>query len=298
MTKLLPLLALVAPLNAQTPFSNLYAFGDSLTDTGNAFIASFGTIPSSPYYNGRFSNGPNWFDCFAADLGFSSNAAFAGGNNYAFGGAEAGDGTFGSEISTYLSGVSGTADSNALYVAWIGGNDINQAAGNAGSSATIASALSTLEDDLFDLADAGVTRMLIPNLPDIGLVPGQLGSASAADASALTLQWNNTLANTIIPNLQAADVVVFTPDIYSEFNSIVANPAAFGFTDSTSEAFLDPGVIAGTTSANDFVFVDGLHPSEAAHNLICETMLASIPEPSSTVLLAISLSLLTRRKRA
>ncbi|NEP43369.1 MAG: hypothetical protein F6K35_30750, partial [Okeania sp. SIO2H7] len=40
-------------------FSDIYLFGDSFVDIGNAFSLSGGTIPPSPpYFEGRFSNGP------------------------------------------------------------------------------------------------------------------------------------------------------------------------------------------------------------------------------------------------
>jgi len=39
-----------------TPFSQIIAFGDSLTDTGR-FYALTG-LPPAPYQEGRFSNGP------------------------------------------------------------------------------------------------------------------------------------------------------------------------------------------------------------------------------------------------
>jgi hypothetical protein len=60
------------------PFSKLYVFGDSLSDQGNIFnITSFANrlepkisvIPSSPYFEGRFSNGPLWIDYLSAGLG-------------------------------------------------------------------------------------------------------------------------------------------------------------------------------------------------------------------------------------
>lgn len=53
----------------------IYSFGDSLSDVGNALIAS--TIAKDPvplpafYFDGRFSNGPNWVDDLAAKLGLS-----------------------------------------------------------------------------------------------------------------------------------------------------------------------------------------------------------------------------------
>ncbi|MEL6494320.1 MAG: SGNH/GDSL hydrolase family protein [Cyanobacteria bacterium J06623_7] len=62
-------------------YSNIYAFGDSLLDTGNLFNVTtfarelappgtelFAIPPSPPYFAGRFSNGPIWLDNLAAEL--------------------------------------------------------------------------------------------------------------------------------------------------------------------------------------------------------------------------------------
>jgi phospholipase/lecithinase/hemolysin len=60
------------------PFSKLYVFGDSLSDQGNIFnITKFANslssqipvIPSAPYFEGRFSNGPIWIDYLSVGLG-------------------------------------------------------------------------------------------------------------------------------------------------------------------------------------------------------------------------------------
>src|SRR5262245_45599060 len=45
---------------AAEPFTGVYAFGDSLSDAGNVFIATGGAIPGAPYFAGHFSNGPTW----------------------------------------------------------------------------------------------------------------------------------------------------------------------------------------------------------------------------------------------
>ena len=62
----------VAPTVAApgAPFSALYAFGDSLTDAGNASLATLGKVPVSPPYADRsFSNGPVWVKVWARAKG-------------------------------------------------------------------------------------------------------------------------------------------------------------------------------------------------------------------------------------
>jgi phospholipase/lecithinase/hemolysin len=58
-------------------FSKIYAFGDSLSDTGNVnqivqtVTGGTASFPPLPYYNGRFSNGPIWAEKLADKLGIS-----------------------------------------------------------------------------------------------------------------------------------------------------------------------------------------------------------------------------------
>ena len=137
------LLALSKPSWAIT-VTDLYIFGDSLSDT-------FGTT------NGGASNGPLWPVYLSPQLGITYNPA----TNFATAGAVTPD--LATQVSAYQSTVP-SADPNALYVVWAGGNDI--AAGAPGSLAAnnVISAMNTL-------ASFGATQFLVPNMPDMGLVP-------------------------------------------------------------------------------------------------------------------------------
>lgn len=133
-----------------TPYSALYAFGDSLSDIGNDLIITdpaFGAplrIPDPTIYTGggltgRFTNGANFLDGLAGHLGLEALIpSLAGGTIYAYGGARttyAATGlppqaSFDNQISAYTSKLSltgTTADPNALYVLWIGANDMADA---------------------------------------------------------------------------------------------------------------------------------------------------------------------------
>ncbi len=79
--------------------SNLFVFGDSLSDGGNSAIVSQAatggayTYPPAPYYNGRYSNGPVaveylWNSYNPGNTSFKPS--LAGGTNYAIGGATSG----------------------------------------------------------------------------------------------------------------------------------------------------------------------------------------------------------------
>ncbi|MEM9265567.1 MAG: SGNH/GDSL hydrolase family protein [Cyanobacteria bacterium P01_F01_bin.13] len=80
-------ISILSPLDvAAATFSNLYVFGDSLSDAGNVFNATIavnelpvppGVVvppvspPDPPYFQGRNSNGPVWVEYLADDLNLS-----------------------------------------------------------------------------------------------------------------------------------------------------------------------------------------------------------------------------------
>ena len=69
---LLPLAATAAPISA------VFAFGDSLSDGGNAYVISGGDYPPSPPYAQRFSNGPTAVERMAAVFGVDLQPSVGG----------------------------------------------------------------------------------------------------------------------------------------------------------------------------------------------------------------------------
>ena len=78
--------------------SDMFVFGDSLSDGGNSGIVSRAatggtvTFPPAPYYNGQYSNGPVAVEYLwqSYNGGASLAPSLAGGTNYAIGGATSG----------------------------------------------------------------------------------------------------------------------------------------------------------------------------------------------------------------
>ncbi len=77
----------LSPLAAAGDFTDVFFFGDSLTDTGSVCQL----LPSPPYAANTCSNGPVWANDFAEALGLSARSMADGGTNYAVGGAETSD---------------------------------------------------------------------------------------------------------------------------------------------------------------------------------------------------------------
>lgn len=308
------------------PYSALYGFGDSLSDSGNDFIITGGAVPSAAYYTdgatvGRFTNGRNYLDGLAQRLGVGLAPSVAGGTNYAFGGARTNYSaaglppftTFNNQVAAF--GAShASADSDALYVLWIGANDMADAIGQAaflGNPSPIVSAITVAMNGIgaaiADLSGLGAQHFLVPNLPDLSLVPAIAGLGSPGLnglAQFATTAFNANLAS-LLAGISGPDV--YELDIYGALNDIVANPAAYGFTDTTSACYsgdVDGSARGGPTpptvcaNPNEHVFFDYEHPSAAVHAVLAQRAFDVVPEPPATWALALAAAaIVTLRKR-
>lgn len=303
MTVVLRSLLLVLLLTSgggQAAITSITVFGDSLSDTGNiAGLAELFGLESPtppPYFNGRFSNGP----VYAERLGFEALPTFQlGGSNYAVGGALTSSHVGGpllsalslqGQVGTFRTTTGGAADPNSLFILWIGGNDVREAArvsDPAEGASLIGDALEVLEMAVLDLQEMGARRIVIPNLPDIGRTPEFL--ADPMRASALTAQWNAGVEELVSGSQGSLDLF----NVHALFEEVLGDPAAYGFTNTTGQAILNLD-----QDPDQFVFWDDLHPTARVHGLLADELRVLVPEPSALLLLAVGvLSLLRRRCR-
>ena len=250
--------------------TSIVSFGDSLSDVGNDYIGSGGTqpAPTADYYQGRFTNGGNWLDYLAHDLGVAAPvASLAGGSNYAFGGASTGSGTttyapgqavpnVDSQIAMYLA--SHTPSPNQLFTIWAGAN--NLLIGNQTNPTVpahdIANAITTL-------ANAGAKQFLIPNLPLLGEIPASstLSLTQRAGLDAWSVGFNQTLQAEAASLQKSLGVQIHIADIQTLLTNVMANPSQFGFTNVTGSA------VNSSLTGNGYLFWDAEHPTTAADAL-------------------------------
>ncbi len=258
--------------------------GDSLSDNGN--LHGLTGSPPAPYYSGRFSNGPVWTELMAGTM----NQPFLGGPvtgnvNVAFGGARTDNAanlngpipSLPTQLGTYLAlgGTFGAADTVTLLG---GANNIFQyftiagpGATPTGISTTSLAAATDMATITQTVATAGAGRILVSNLPDLGVTPSYNGSPVTAGAGTLaTTIFNQSLA-TQLQSLALANpnTNIVQMDLAAALNVIRANPAAYGFSNVTNSCLATLACVTGTTSVqNSYLFWDGVHPTARGHQWV------------------------------
>jgi hypothetical protein len=248
-------------------YSRILSFGDDFSDNGQA--DDFGFI--------HYSNGLIWAEYLATGM---SVPLF----DMAYGGATTGwdnpavkledpvhyvDNTLGLQwqVNKYLTGLSPIVPSNTLVTVWAGANDYLQGRSPAVAASNVVLAIQTL-------ADHGGQNFLVPNLYDIGFTPALIAQGPIAQAAARLWcqQFNGNLAAdllTLKSNPAYATVNLYTLDTYSLLNAIIANPAAYGFTNVTQNGNYSP--------PPGYLFWDATHLTTHAHFLLAQEAWVVLP---------------------
>lgn len=307
------------------PFTNIFVFGDSLSDTGNVSVVTAGAVPGAPYFQGRASNGPLYVDVLAAGLGLPlipSRADLNGdgigdGNNFAYGGARTRTYPFPFDGRSLLGQLQefesrgSVADPNALYVVFGGANNIQDAlfAAAMGASidvvqALIAQGVGDIAFILAELADRGAQNFLVPNLPNVALVPRirELNNAVLANLGSMLGSSFNAGIDAFL-NGFSANHDVFRLDVFGLFQERVDNPSAFGLVDVTHRCYAGDDIrFTGgpppCPNPDQFLFWDGIHPTAQVHAALGQAaLLAVVPEPATALLLVAALAALVFNNR-
>ncbi|MFH2066536.1 MAG: SGNH/GDSL hydrolase family protein [Pseudomonadota bacterium] len=237
-------------------YSNIVAFGDSLSDNGNF---------------GVWTNGQVWVEYLAADLGISLD-------DMALGGAKTvghiySPTTYGLDwqVAQYTAGLSG-APLDTLFTVWIGGNDF------LGGSMDFTTAAQNAGNSIEALINAGASDIMVMNLPNLGAIPlNNTDPVIGPIATYLSNQYNIQLWNEINAlSGTYSSVNFFKVDTYSLLEGAIANPEAYGLTNVTT--YPTDGNYDG------YLFWDDVHPTTYAHEMIADlagSALPAVPVPAA-----------------
>jgi Ca2+-binding RTX toxin-like protein len=259
--------------------SEIFVFGDSLSDTGNSFEATQGLIPPAPYFRGRASNGSLALEILADR---NPNLALNRANNFAFIGARTGQGNsneddLGVDLPGLLDQIgafkmrigAGKADKNGLYTIWAGPNDFLDFLGGSTSedpAGLIAQGAANLTYAATTLNSLGAEKIVLPNMADLGQLPFSRGFQ--AEATAISKAFNAAVALEL-GNLKFDVTEV---DLFATTQAVGKNPAKFGFTNVTDPLLLLQLSPTPPSNPAQFFFWDVFHPTTQGHAVLADTI--------------------------
>lgn len=292
---LLALLALMSVGQAMAAYSQLIAFGDSLSDTGNLFKLTSGFYPGAPYVDGRFSNGGLAVEAMAADLGLKVTS-------YAVGGAQTGVGNQGGgflngtgvagQISSYTKVLNGQgADPDALYFLWAGPNDF-YAGANIWSSGTSSKASSNMLGNVMELYYMGAQNFFVPLMPDLSLTPASLNASQPYQTAAgqRTDEYNHQLLgglSNLVARVPGLNIIVFDTSGFMAGELPALRAAGID----TVDACFNSASGHVCAMPNTYLFWDGQHPTAFTHQILGQAFAsaANVPEPGVWLLMSLGL---------
>jgi thermolabile hemolysin len=258
-------------------------FGDSLSDIGNAcslYSSLFSVICTPPFDVPRFSNGPMWPDYLAQILDTTINPSEQGGTDFAIGGATISPENY-YTFNAYATGFAmvdrflarhGSADPRALYIVWLGGNDIDPPAS---FTQWNFEQLATMVGRLYD---AGARKFLVPNLPDIGKLPVIINLGDPVYAQQLSDM--TVLFNSLVAELPARfpEAKVRVVDVYGLKTMIDRHPRVFGFTNTTEPCYKWAPLGDGSVcpDPDEYWFWDWSHPTTRGHKVLADLFILEL----------------------
>jgi outer membrane lipase/esterase len=290
--------AVAAPVaHAQAPGS-FFAFGDSLVDNGNIpRLTGIPYPPSPPYYQYHFSNGPVWAEYLPGLTGL----AFQASNDYGVGGAFTGPITINGQTYNNISDTEGfpaplpsflqeiqsfTAkgghfNPSDVVGVWIGANNYFVAADEVAAdpmaaqqiiSDAVHTAITQTSLGVVQLAGLGARQIIVQTLPPLGAAPlfnSIPQEISLADQISSAHDAFLPLAMEAIHQKLGTNIIVINEA--QLFNEVLANPGAYGITNTTVACRLTSACLGQPMSVqNQYLFWGHVHPTTHTHLLIAE----------------------------
>jgi phospholipase/lecithinase/hemolysin len=293
-----PLASIGATANpVGTPITAIVAFGDSLSDAGNVFLATRGKQPGAPYYQGQYSNGPNWVQVLSAELQLARpKPSVAGGSDYAFGGATTSHPatTFTQvpnltqQIDAFSASLAhAPASASALYTVWVGANDIfsilESEPGSACAKDPVTCTKGAAQAEVHDierLAALGARNFLVPLVPDLGSTP-LLRVRSAPERAAgrdLSTLYNDTLRAGLARLKDTPGVTLHIMDAFKLLDDAIDQPATLGLSNAKTPCYkgTENGGGRACAAPGNYLFWDQIHPTAAGQKAIAREALGHL----------------------
>jgi phospholipase/lecithinase/hemolysin len=320
---LLAIVLLLVPVPAPAAtFTDLFVFGDSLSDVGNLFFLTEGFAPPSPPYAPmRLSNGPVAAEYLAQNLGITLTPSTGGGTNFAVAGATTGLLNYNftvndppglqnfpalqftgmtAQLGAFLDSGPAFDPATTLFLLWGGPNDILLALDTGQDLATaVNQAITNLVDLVAALAVDGAQHVLVPNMVNLAGTPFALMELTPAEQQALLalVQGFNAGLAAAMDGLedafQGSGLDITVVDTFTAFELARLNPGDFGFTNVDTPCISNlPDLLAGCPG---YIFFDDFHPTTASNKILgtlfTAAVTSSVPAPPALLVLVAGLAL-------
>ena len=144
------------------------------------------------------------------------------------------------------------------------------------------------------LQKAGARYIVVFNLPDIGRTPEAAANEALVPGTKAALTTLSTGYNGVLnAGLGSTGVGIIPVNTFALLNEVLANPAAYGFVNSTVPACTTSSSLNCTratlvtpTAYTNYVFADGVHPTTTTHALFAQVVESEIIAPQQMSLLA------------
>ena len=144
------------------------------------------------------------------------------------------------------------------------------------------------------LQKAGAHYIVVFNLPDIGQTPSATTDDALVPGAKSALTAASTAFNTVLnAGLKTTSVGIIPVNTFALLNEVLANPAAYGYVNSTTPACTTSSslnctraTLVNPTAYTNYVFADGVHPTTYTHSLFAQVVENEIIAPQQISLLA------------
>jgi outer membrane lipase/esterase len=258
---------LALPLYASSLPSSVI-FGDSLSDEGRLYAVTDNTFPPSPFFEGRFSNGPLWAEYMGV---MRQNYAFSGAkSDYSnaldskLGPLVANTGLLG-QVDEYVATQPLPEDmANTQYYINIGGNDFLALVENSDTDLEylVHETVENIINAANRLREAGAQEVMLIGLPNLADIPlsNDLSLQEQQILALVSVKFNMHLES------QAMHYGYDYFDMFKLVNKIMGRPSDYGLSNVVDACFDE---VAGVVCSNpdEYFFWDDIHPTTHIHQI-------------------------------
>ena len=276
-------------------FTQVFAFGDSYSDNGEAKKISTEIVnekdspdgayikPSDElYWNDRYSNGPTTVEVLAKKLdvnltNYATGGATTGKENYSTWMDHLGDTGMLGQIEKFEKSLNGAkADPEALYFIFASANDyfLFMDYSRPGTVEGIADkAVTNIDTAVKRLSSLGAKKFFVVNSSDLSLVPYENTTNRTDSAKAFVERVNKKLPQTMNKLQKDLNISIMLFDHTKISDKITKNPEKYGLVELSKECQSTyPKVKPACENPDQYYFWDEWHFSRVVHETFGEEM--------------------------